>query len=190
VNFDARVAITLLLKGLFYKNDNEKAWEQLIESSYGAIKDYFLVIGLDVIYDEVEGYAYLKNIVNEDTKENLPKLIRSRELSYKVSLLCVLLRKRIADFDMQNENTKAIVTIEDIRDEFLLFLPTLTNEVKTIKEIDSSVKKVEELGFLRKLKNQNGVFEIKRSIKTFVDAGWLNDFNDILNEYKEVNLNG
>ncbi len=188
MNFDARVAITLLLKGLFYKNDNENAWNELIDGSYGAIQDYFSVMGIDVIRDESEGYAYLQNRVYEDGEKPLPKLIKTRELSYKVSLLCVLLRKRIADFDMQNESTKAVVTIEDIREQVLLFLPNTTNEIKTIKEIDSSIKKVEDLGFLRKMKNQKDVFEIKRSIKTFVDAQWLNDLNEKLEEYREVSV--
>jgi hypothetical protein len=186
VNLDARVAITLLLKGLFYKSDNEKAWDELIESSYGAIKDYFEVIGVDIVCDEGEGYAYLQNLEYENTEESIPKVIRSRELSYRVSLLCVLLRKKIADFDMQNEDTKAIVTSEDIKEQVLLFLSAKTNEVKISKEIDSNIKKVEELGFLRKLKNQDGVYEIKRSIKAFVDAQWLSDFSNRLEEYKEV----
>ena len=186
MNLDARTAIALLFKGLFYKSDNEKAWDELIEGSYGGIVDYFSVIGLEVMTDEHEGFAYLQNMSYEEGEESLPKLIRSRELSYRVSLLCVLLRKKIADFDMQNEDTKAVITNQEIKDMILLFLPPNTNEVKTLKEIDTSIKKVEELGFLRKLKKQDGVYEIKRSIKAFVDAQWLNDFSTKLDEYKEV----
>ncbi|MEA3228487.1 MAG: DUF4194 domain-containing protein [Campylobacterota bacterium] len=186
MNIDARLAIIALLKGLVYKNENEKIWSELIDGSFGAIQDYFVVMGLDVILDDVEGYAYLQNRVYEDGETTLPKLIRSRELSYKVSLLAVLLRKRIVDFDMQNENTKAVVTLDDIREQIILFLPKTNNEIKLIKEIDTTVKKVEELGFLRKLKNQTDSYEIKRSIKTFVDAQWLNDFNKRLQEYKDA----
>jgi len=186
MNTDARVAITLLFKGLFYKSDHEKGWEELIGNSHGAIKDYFEVIGLDVMIDESEGYAYLQNIEYEDDEPSVPKLIKSRELSYKVSLLCVLLRKKIADFDMQNEETKAVVSREEIKEQILLFLPDKTNEVKMIKEIETTIKKVEELGFLRRLKNQDGVYEIKRSIKAFVDASWLDDFSQKLQQYKEA----
>ena len=186
MNLDARVAIVLLLKGLFYKADNEKAWNELIENSFKTIKDYFQVMGLDVVIDENEGYSYLVNMAVDEEQESVPKLIKSRELSYKVSLVSVLLRKKIADFDMQNEDTKAIVSSQDIVDEVLLFLPLKTNEVKIIKEIHSAIKKVEDLGFLRKLKNQDGVYEIKRAIKAFVDAQWLNDFSNRLQEYKKV----
>ncbi len=182
---DARVAIAILLKGIFYKDDNQKAWSELIENSFATIKEYFEVIGLDVIVDESEGYAYLRNIEYEDDSLAIPKLIHSRELSYKVSLLCVLLRKEIVDFDMQNDSSKAVVSKEDIKKQILLYLPQKFNEVKISKEIDTTIKKVEELGFLRKLKSSEENYEIRRSIKAFVDASWLDNFNEKLKEYKE-----
>jgi hypothetical protein len=182
----ARVAIIILLKGIFYKEEDEKAWSQLIENSYGVIKEYFAVIGLDVLVDESEGYAYLKNSEQDDNEADIiPKVIAKRELSYKVSLLCVLLRKEIVNFDMQNENSRAIISREDIGKEMLLYLPQKYNEVKVFKEIDSTIKKVEELGFLKKLKNSEESYEIKRSIKAFVDASWLSDFDVRMGEYKE-----
>ncbi|MCK5294405.1 MAG: DUF4194 domain-containing protein [Arcobacteraceae bacterium] len=188
MNKDAKVAIILLLKGLFYKNDNEKVFFELIHNSYGVIAEYFSTIGLEVMIDENDGYAYLKNIVYEDEEESLPKLIQNRELSYKVSLLCVLLRKKIADFDMQNENERAIVSKEDIVSSILLFLDMKFNEIKIQKEIDTTIKKVEELGFLKKLKIQDEVYEIKSSIKAFVDATWLDEFDKKLEEYKKSKL--
>lgn len=188
MNSDASIAIILLLKGLFYKSDHEKAWSELIENSFGAIHDHFEVMGLDVIIDESEGYAYLQNKIYEEDEIALPKLIQSRELSYKVSLICVLLRKKMADFDMQNESTKAVVSQEDIKEEVKIFLPQKFNEVKFFKEIESSIRKVEELGFLKKLKNEAQSYEIRRSIKAFVDASWLDDFNKRLQEYKEAAL--
>jgi len=188
MNKDAKIATILLLKGLFYESDNEKAFFELVHNSYGSICDYFATIGLDVLVDENDGYAYLKNKIYEDEDEALPKLISNRELSYKVSLLCVLLRKRIVDFDMQNENERAIVTKEDIINEILLFLNVKFNEVKIKKEIEATIKKVEELGFLKKLKIPGDYYEIKNSIKSFIDATWLDNFDEKLKEYKEANV--
>ena len=185
---DAKIAIILLLKGLFYKNDNEKVFFELTHNSYGVIAEYFSNIGLEVVVEENDGYAYLKNIQYEDENEALPKLISNRELSYKVSLLCVLLRKQITQFDMQNENEKAIITKEEIVSMLLLFLNIKFNEVKIQKEIESSIKKVEELGFLKKLQVSEDTYEIKSSIKSFIDASWLNDFDTKLQEYKEANV--
>ena len=188
MNNDAKTAIILLLKGLFYKTDNEKAFFELGNNSYGSIAEYFLTIGLDVKIDENDGYAYLVNKIYEDDEVALPKLLTSRELSFKVSLLCVLLRKRRVDFDMQNENERAIVTKEDIINELLFFLDIKFNEIKIKKDIESTIKKVEELGFLKRLKIADEAYEIKSSIKSFVDASWLDDFDNKLKEYKDANL--
>ncbi len=184
MNQSAKTATILLLKGMFYKNDNELAWLELVESSRGTISDYFEVIGLSVEIDEVECYAYLQNIVYQEDGEVAPRLITSRELSYKVSLLCVLLRKRLVDFDLQSDSQKAVVLKEDIVSDMILFLPQKFNEIKIYKEIDSTIKKVEDLGFLKKLRSSEHSYEIKSSIKAFVDAQWLDDFNEKLKEYR------
>ena len=187
MNYDAKVATALLLKGLFCKVDNETAWLELLENSRGVISDYFEVIGLSLEVDEKEGYAYLKNIEVEEEEKALPKLIQSRELSFKVSLLCVLLRKRMVDFEMQNESSKAVISKEDLVQNILLFLPQKFNEVKLYKEIDTTIKKVEDLGFLKKLKTSENVYEIRSSIKAFVDAQWLSEFDEKLKTYRNRN---
>ncbi len=188
MNYDAKVAIILLLKGIFYKKDNEKAFFELIGNSYNSIVQYFQTIGLEVLIFEDDGYAYLQNIDYEDEQESLPKLINSRPLSYKVSLLCVLLRQKIAQFEMQNEDERAIISKDDIISNILIFLDVKFNEVKIKKEIESTIKKVEDLGFLKKLKTDDESYEIKTSIKAFIDVAWLDEFDKRLKEYKEVNL--
>ena len=188
MNKDAKTATILLLKGLFYKEDNERAFYELLNNSYGVISDYFENIGLEVRVDEGDGYAYLVNKVYEDEKDALPKLITQRELNYKTSLLCVLLRKKIADFEMQSDNERAIITKEDIVSSLVLFLDMKFNEVKLLREVDTTIKKVQELGFLKKIKTDDEAYEIKSSIKAFVDAFWLDEFDKKLQEYKEANL--
>ncbi len=187
MNIDARVAIILLLKGIFYKQDNEKAFFELTQNSYNLIAEYFQTIGLEVCIHEDDGYAYLQNIIYEE-EQNLPKLINSRPLSYKVSLLCVLLRRKIAQFEMQNEDERAIISKDDIMSDILVFLDVKFNEVKIKKEIESTIKKVENLGFLKKLKTDDESYEIKSSIKAFIDAIWLDDFDKKLKTYKEAKI--
>ena len=184
MNQAAREAIVLLLKGLFYRSDNEAAWEELVGGSHGSIADYFAVIGLELYIDESEGYAYLQQHEPGEEEAPLPRLIPARELSYKVSLLLVLLRKRIADFDMQSESTRAVVSREEILESLLLFMPETFDEVKLRRELDTTIRKVEELGFLKKLRGEEGVYEIRRALKSFVDAQWLNDFDERLQAYR------
>ena len=184
----AREAIVLLMKGLFERSDNEAAWEALTGPAHGTITDYFDVIGLEPVIDEAEGYAFLRQKAPPEGEAALPRLIPARELGYKVSLLCVLLRKRIADFDMQSDDFRAVVTKEDLIEQLLLFMPQTFDEVKLRRELDTTVKKVEELGFLKKLRGEQEHYEIRRSLKAFVDAQWLADFDKNLQAYREAGL--
>jgi len=47
------------------------------------------------------------------------------------------------------------------------------------------INRVVELGFLQRLKGQADTFEVKRILKTFIDAQWLNEFGERLAEYRK-----
>jgi len=188
MNNDARRAIILLLKGIFYQEDDERAFYEMLQNSRNIIVEYLETIGLELIIQEDDGYAYLQNITYEETENILPKLIPSRQLSYKVSLLCVLLREKIALFESQSDDERPILTKEDIISQLLLFLDIKYNEVKLEKDIEATIKKVEELGFLKQLKSDEVSYEIQPSIKAFVDAKWLHDLNEKLRVYKEAKI--
>jgi hypothetical protein len=86
---------------------------------------------------------------------------------------------------MQSEDSRAIITKEEIVEMFELFMNESFNEVKQVKEIESHIKKVVDLGFLKRLKNSEN-YEIKRVIKSFVDAQWMENFDKRLEEYANV----
>lgn len=186
MNPSASTAVILLMKGLFYKEENEKAWYELVGESFGTISDYFETIGAAVHVDEAEGYAYLRQRTFEEDEAALPKVIATRELGYKTSLLCVLLRKKITDFEMKSDDGRAVVSREELIEQITLFLPMRSNEVKLRRDIEQTIGKVEALGFLKKLKKGGDVYEIRRAIKAFVDAQWLGEFDRRLQEYKEA----
>src|SRR3990167_9161921 len=85
-----------LLKGVIYQQENESLWQALLNSQH-AVREYVLVVGLECIIDEAEGYAYLRqrklSEIDNDNEETdnmlpLPKLIPSRPLSFTMSVLC------------------------------------------------------------------------------------------------------
>ena len=84
---------------------------------------------------------------------------------------------------MQSDESRAIVAKEEMIEMFELFLNERFNEVKQRKEIESVIKKVVDLGFLKKLQNSEN-YEIKRVIKSFVDAQWMDEFDKRLAEYE------
>jgi len=181
INQETSKTIIKLFSGVLYKNDQPKLWLEL-EKSYAVILDYLKPLGVGVIFDESEGYAYLQNV---EISEDFPILLRKRALSYKVSLMIVLLRKRLTQFDMQSDESRAVLSKEDIVELFSLFLVQSTNEVKQVKDIESTIKKVVDLGFLKPLRHSEN-YEITRVIKSFVDAQWMDEFDKRLELYANI----
>ncbi len=60
--------------------------------------------------DEAEGYAFLRSRQDEDEDAQavMPRLVVRRQLSYPVSLLLALLRKKLAEFDAGGGDTRLI----------------------------------------------------------------------------------
>ena len=64
-----------------------------------------------------------------------------------------------------------------------LFLADSTNEARVVDNVESTIKKAAELGFLRQLRGQSDHWEVRRILKAYVDAQTLSDFAGKLREY-------
>lgn len=175
-----------LLKGILYREDSPELWRSLLNQQAG-IRDYMTVIGLELMIDEAEGYAFLHARPDLDDQDavKIPRLVARRQLSYPVSLLLALFRKKLAEFDAAGSETRLILSREEIVELIRIFLPAGSNEVKLIDQIDTLLNKIIELGFIRRLRGQGQFFEVRRIIKAFVDAQWLADFDDRLAAYRQ-----
>jgi hypothetical protein len=172
------------MKGVTYQEDNPALWQSLLNLQ-ARVREYAALLGLETILDEAEGYAYLRQRATADGDPEVPRLVPRRQLSYPVSLLLALLRKRLAEFDAMSGDTRLIVSRDDIVDMMRVFLPDTANEARLIDRIDGYINKVLELGFLRKLRGQDDRFEVRRILKAFVDAQWLKEFDQRLAEYRD-----
>ena len=144
-------AIIKLMQGVIYRETNEDVWRTL-ERNGAPVLDHFARIGVRVIIDEVEGYAYLKTSAPEEGEDPLPRLVQRRELSYNASLLLLLLRKRLAEFEAGGEEGKLVLERDAITEMLRLFLPDSTDEVRIVKRVDASITQVVKLGFLEELR--------------------------------------
>ncbi|WP_329539838.1 DUF4194 domain-containing protein [Streptomyces sp. NBC_01358] len=179
--------VNQLLKGPVFRDQHERAWDALLNHSAG-VKDYVDVMGLRVVIDEMEGYAFLQSKPGDeddvrDARMAPPRLMPRRSLSYPVSLLVVLLRKRLAEFDAGADGTRLMITRDEIVEMIRLFLPAGTNEARLVDQIDGHINKVVDLQFLRRARRQDQLFEVQRIIKAFVDGQWLADFETNLAQY-------
>ncbi|MEI6789888.1 MAG: DUF4194 domain-containing protein, partial [Myxococcaceae bacterium] len=89
-----------LLQG-FILSEEKQYWELLLKYQE-TVREYFSHLGLQVHFSTEDGYAFLKEA--EESEENdeiieAPTLIRKFPLGFDVSLLCVLLREALEQFD-------------------------------------------------------------------------------------------
>lgn len=174
--------LVALFQGVLYRENTELLWQGLLDLQ-ARVRDYCAVIGLELILDEAEGYAYLRQRAQAPDAPELPRMVQRRPLSYPVSLILVLLRKKLAEFDATNGDTRLVVGRDDIVDQIRLFLPETANEARLLDRIDAHLGKVVELGFLRRLRGQEGQYEVRRILKAFVDAQWLDEFAGRMDAY-------
>jgi hypothetical protein len=181
------VVVTQLMKGVVYRDTHEKVWWHLTQLQ-PQVRDYVAVLGLEVVVDDAEGYGFLRALPEPEESEDRPapvRLVPRRQLSFHVSLLLALLRKKLAEFDAGagDADTRLMLSREQIIEMIRLFLPAASNEARLVDQIDAHIAKVVELGFLRRMKGQESVFEVRRIVKAFVDGQWLSEFNDRLAAY-------
>ena len=185
---DLSALVIILLKGVIYQEADAGLWSALLNLQ-ARVRDYVAVLGLELVFDEAEGYAFLRSRQEseDDVAPKLPRLVARRPLSFPVSLLLALLRKKLTEFDASAGDTRLVLSRDEIVELIRVFLPESSNEAKLIDQIETHLNKIVELGFLRRLKpsaGQAAMFEVRRILKAFVDAQWLADFDARLSVYQ------
>jgi hypothetical protein len=116
-NPDLSALVIGLLKNVLYREGDAAEWNALVQLQ-ARVRDYVSVLGLDLVLDESEGYAFLRSRTDGDedaATTKLPRLIARRPLSFPVSLLLALLRKKLAEFDAGGGDTRLVLTRESSR---------------------------------------------------------------------------
>lgn len=190
---DLSALLVHLLKGVLYRDDDERLWGALLRLQ-ARVREHSGVLGLELVLDDAEGYAFLRSRhTGEETESDtprMPRLVARRPLSYAVSLMLALLRKKLAEFDAGGGDTRLVLSRDDLVELIRVFLPEGPNEARLIDQIETTINKVVELGFLRALKPgasggaKSGLYEVRRILKAFVDAQWLADFDARLETYR------
>lgn len=171
-----------LMKGPLYRDVHDKLWGHLL-GLRNQVGDYVSVLGLSVVVDEAEGYAYLRSQVIDQDATEFPRLVARRTLPFKVSVLLALLRKRMAEFDASSSDVRLVLSRDQIIELLRLFMPDSTNEARLVDNIDTTVKRVCDLGFLHPLRGEQDKYEVRRILKAYIDGQWLSEFDERLDEY-------
>jgi len=176
--------VIALCKGMIDREADSQLWQWLLSLQI-AVSDYVETLGLELILDEAEGYAFLRAREYEAEDDKLPRLIARRQLSFHVSLLLALLREKMAESDASGGEVRVIVSRDEVLEMIRIFLPEGSNEVRLIDQVDSYINQIVKMGFARKLKGSDNMLELHRIIKSFVDAQWLAEFDQRLAEYRK-----
>lgn len=173
-----------LMRGILYKEEKPSIW-QVMEHFEGAVRDYLAVINLDLeIYDS-DGFAYLRSKEQEEGTPSLPRIMARRPLSYPVSLILAVLRRKLTEHDTYSSEPRLIIEVDEFSEMVAAFFPASNNEVRTLKRMDAHLQRIHDLGFIRFLDAKKEKFEVKRILKAYIDAQWLSDFKGKLEEYLE-----
>lgn len=179
---DWSLAAVRLLQGVVYQ-DEDRIWNFVL-SSRSTLEGYFARIGLALVVDEAEGFAFLKQWSDDERPEgydNLPRLVRRASIGYGPTVLAVLLRDELRRFEEDDvHNERCVVEAEVLFEQWKAFFPPEHDEMKPRKDFASAMRKLDDLGFVRKFGESADSWEIKRILKAKLPVAELERLKDQL----------
>ncbi|MET3731716.1 DUF4194 domain-containing protein [Moheibacter stercoris] len=177
-------AIVRLLKSTVERTSN--VWEDVINYQH-EIQEYIGQIGLELIVKKDEGFAFVKQL--EDNEGNTLGLVTRRQIGFETSIVLVVLRQSLEEFDSNPTQlaTEKFITDSEIKDELELFLQEGYNKLKFQKKLSEYIGNAEKLGYLKEIskKDNETKYQIHRIIKEKITLDILQDFQNKLKEYVE-----
>ena len=179
--------IIKLLQGPVYADD-KNIWRELL-GWQSAVQEYFGKIGMELIITEQDGFA---RVMQPDADENddnpLPRLMKKQSLNYEATLLAVMLREGLEEFDVKSEGTKFYLTQKEIKERIELFYKEQTNKSKLWKDLSKPITSLINIGILKlnredTVNKDNSQYEIKRIIKAFISNDKLEEIKNKLSNY-------
>lgn len=142
-------AAVLLLQGPVFEHEIER-WRRVMNGR-GEIDGYYRQIGLRLVIDALEGYAFLDQVTDEERQE-LPRIMRRRQLSLGATIYGLFLRQEL-DRAIKDDPTVTRVrrTLRQIRDLVVEFFPTTNNESADRRLAVTHLNDLAELGFVQRV---------------------------------------
>lgn len=190
-----------LLQGPIYADEDGEIWRILIRNQMEVTK-YFGQIGINVFVDVAEGYAFLEQLDDDEESIDTRKLIRRYPLSFEMSLLCVLLREQLENFDVsQNDSAVLIMAESEIRALLAIYFKEKVDQIKLYRELGRYLNQAVELTFLKEIQavktygfnsaghvageelNVDRQFEVRRILRAKIDVEFMTEFKTRLEDY-------
>lgn len=163
------------------------SWEKLLQYEV-ELTGFVHQLGLALVIDKEDGYAYLRQVVAEGEEDPLVNWSQRRAFSYDESILLILLRDMMAEFEVGEVTSRELIKKRrEIKEYAGLFFKENASRVKFMKEIDRLIDRATENEFLEIVEVGDVPDEqrlrIKKLIKAKVDSEVLEQFKQQLTEH-------
>lgn len=180
---DLKYALIMVCKAVVYRSESPRVWHT-IRTQEALLNTHLAMLGLELYIHSDDGYAFCRTIEQDDQDNDLPRLVVRRELSYAVSILLVVLRRKLAEHDSASSQDRLIVSTQEMLEQLDLFTLPTSRESRRVDVDLATINKVRDLGFLKPLPGHEELWEVRRVVQAFVDAACLNDFARTLEHYR------
>ncbi|RFS22560.1 DUF4194 domain-containing protein [Chitinophaga silvatica] len=174
-----------LMQGPLYEED-KTYWKDLL-SWQTELSKYLQQVGLQLVISESDGFA---RIVQPEADENqtekpLPRLMRKTRLTYEATLLCIVLREALDEFDIKGNGTRLFLTQKEIKERLAIFFKERHNKSKLLKDLNKPINSLLNVGVLKVTREDAAnkelhQYEVKRIIKALVNNEKLEEIKSKL----------
>lgn len=168
-----------------YRSDDMVFWLTL-RNNLDHLRRYFHQVGQELILDEAEGYAFIRQIEPEG-EEKVPRLSYPRPLNYETTLLLVFLREELDRFETSGaDSTRLVRSRDQLRALVSPYLRDSTDKARDRQRVDEAIKRLVTLGFLRAQASSDvEEFEVMRIVKARFGARELEDVRERVLRYAQ-----
>lgn len=169
-----------LLRGPLYSDD--AAWEPMLKHK-GDIVRFFAELGLRLIVDSVDGFAYLDQAAEDESGGDWPKLLYRDRFSYDMTCVLLVLREWLLSQETKPSEERAPLRMEDLIGQLRPFSRKKeANVEKEEKRWREAINKVVALGFLKRWKGEDA-FIVRPIIRARLSIDHLKSLRESLEQH-------
>ena len=176
-----------LLQGPLY-DDDPKNWA-LLKDHAVSVRSWFAQMGLKLVWVKEDGLAYLTQ--PEEEGAELPRLVKRSPLGYDATVLAVVLRDALEEFDLSSADSRDLfLTARDIQTRMSPYTGGRWDETRAWKQFERSLNHMVRLGFLRETPTQDQgdlgrkVFQVMRILKIKLGPAALEELKEKILAYQ------
>lgn len=182
---EAAFVKTRLFRDPMYRADDAELWA-VLRSHLDEVRGFFRQVGQEVVFDEGEGYAFIRQIEPQG-EERVPRLVQKRPLNYETTLLLVFLREELDRFESSGtDSTRLVRSREQLRSLVAPYLRETTDRARDRDKLDEAINRLVNLGFLRRQGSAEvEEFQVMRIVKARFGPGELESVKERLLRYAQ-----